>query len=151
MTRLKYRALLLLALCAAVAGCGTDFPVDPTEPDPVVITEPPFTGTLTVNGAQTVAFATTASGQVDVTVMSLEDSAGPAPIGPDGPIRIGIALGIWNGTVCGISVPTLFNTNAFVSTVVSGAVTTPSPLCVLVLDVGKLTEPVAFELKITHY
>ena len=151
MTRLKYRALLVLAVCAAAAGCGTDFPDTPIVPTPVVITEPPFTGTLAVNGAASTAFASTTSGRIDVTVMSLQDSNGPAAVGPDGPIRIGLALGVWNGTVCGVTVPTLFNDNAFVSTVVTGAATGITPLCVRVFDVGKLTEPVTFELSITHF
>ena len=151
MNRLKYGGLLVLALCAATAGCSTDFPETPTEPDPVVITEPPFTGTLNVNGAATQPFTTTASGQVDVLVVSLADSNGPAVVGPEGAIRIGVALGLWNGTVCGVTAPTLFNTNAFVSTVVTGVVPSATNLCVLVIDAGgKLTEPVDFELKITH-
>ena len=149
MTRLKHRGLITLALCAALSGCSTDFPVTPADPAPVTITEE-FTGTLSLNGAVTFPFTATTSGQVTATVMSLEDSNGPAPIGLDGPIRIGLALGLWNGTVCGVTVPTLFNVNAFVSTVVTGAVTAAAPLCVLVSDVGKLSESVAFDIQIVH-
>ena len=142
--------LALLPLCLALAGCSTDFPEDPTEEPPTIITEPPFTGTIEVNGAVTQPFLTTSSGKVDVTIMSLSDSNGPAAIGVDGPLRIGLMLGLWNGTVCGVSVPTLFNDNAFVSTVITGQATGPGALCVRVSDVGKLTEPVTFEIEIKH-
>jgi len=151
MKRVTHRGLLVLVLCLALAGCSTDFPDTTPTPTPTVITEPPFTGTLTLNGAVTQPFLVTASGQVTVTVMALEDSAGPVPVGPDGHVRIGLALGKWNGTVCGIEVPTLFNDNAFVATEVAGLATGAGPLCVRVSDVGKLTEPVSFELKIEHY
>jgi hypothetical protein len=150
MTRVKYRGLLVLALCAAVSGCSTDFPNTPTVPDPVIITEPPFTGTLSVNGSVTQPFTVTTAGRVNITVMSLADSNGPAATGVDGTIRVGLALGQWNGTVCGFTVPTLTNDNAFVATVITGAVQSATNLCVRISDVGKLTEPVAFELQITH-
>ena len=149
-TRLNGRVLVMVALCLTLAACSTDFPDEPSDPAPTVITEPPFTGTIAVNGAATLPFLATASGSVDVTIMALADSHGPAPVGIDGPLRVGLMLGLWNGTVCGVSVPTLFNDNAFVSTVITGAATGPGPLCVRISDVGKLTEPVTFEIQVKH-
>jgi hypothetical protein len=151
MIRAINRGLFLLALSLALAGCSTDFPEVTPTPTPDPITEPPFTGTLSVNGAVTQPFLVTSSGPVTITVMMLEDSAGQVPIGPDGHVRIGLALGVWNGTACAISVPTLYNDNAFVATELAGLATGIGPLCVRVSDVGKLTEPVSFELRIQHF
>lgn len=142
MTGVKYRVLLAVALCVtsvAMAACGTDFVETPAAPTPVTITEPPFTGTLTVNGAATYPFVTTASGDVKVVVTSIVPSTDAT--------RISVALGTWNGTACHIIIA---NDNAFVATVLSGQATAAGLLCVRVSDVGKLTEPVDFELSITH-
>ena len=147
MNRLKYRGrVAVLALCVTAAGCSTEFPVTP-EPAPIPINELHFTGTLTVNGGITRTFSSTRSGPVDLTVDALTDSTGPAVIGPAGTIRIGLQLGSWNGATCAI--PTFNNDNAFVSSVVSAAVTGATVLCARVYDAGKLTEPVDFDLKMT--
>jgi hypothetical protein len=150
MTRLKYGGLLVLALSLTASGCGTSFPTTPTAPTPVTITED-FTGTLALSGGITYPFTATTSGAVNLTVMSLANSSGPAVVGPDGTIRIGLAMGVWNGTLCGVTVPTLYNDQAFVSTVVTGAVTGAGSLCVRVNDSnGTLTDPVTFDIQIQH-
>jgi hypothetical protein len=148
MTRLNVCGLLVLALSVVAGGCSTDFPDAPTVVEPIPTTEPLFTGTLTVNGAVTQPFLVTDSGSVELTINALADSNGPAPIGQDGLIRVGLLLGTWNGTACQVR---LSNDNAFVATVVTGVATSAGPLCVRIYDVGKLTEPVTFEIKITHF
>ena len=153
MIGLKYRGrVAMLALCALTttfAGCSTDFPdTEPTNPEPPTITEPLFTGTLTPNGGITQPFVVTNSGTANVTITALADDNGPAPIGPDGTIRVGLALGTWNGTVCQLI---LTNDNSFVATIITAAVTQAGPLCTRIYDSqGKLTSPVTFEIKIEH-
>jgi hypothetical protein len=152
MIGLKYRGLVCrLALCAlttTVAGCGTDFPDTAPTPTPPIVTESPFTGTLTPNGGITLPFISTSQGTVELTVISLADDNGPAAIGPDGAIRIGMSLGTWNGTAC---YSLLTNDNSFVATILTATATSAGPLCARVYDSqGKLTSPVTFEIKITH-
>ena len=65
--------------------------ITPIDPTPTEITEPPFTGTLTVNGGVTKPFQTVAAG----TVTAIIDSIQPTPT-----IAIGVSLGTWNGTSC---------------------------------------------------
>ena len=150
---LKYRELVitlaLAALTTTFAGCSTDFPdTEPTTPEVPEITEPLFTGTLTKNGGITQPFVVTQAGKAELTINALADDSGPAPIGPDGTIRVGMALGTWNGTVCQLI---LTNDNAFVATIITAAVTQAGPLCARIYDAqGKLTSPVTFEIKITH-
>jgi hypothetical protein len=139
MTGAKYRVLLAAALSVALAACGTEFKETPA-PTPVTITEPPFTGTLTPNGAVPFAFLA-GVGSVTVVVNSLTPSTDAT--------RIGVAIGSWNGTGCQLLIA---NDNAFVSTVVVGTATATAALCVRVSDArGTLTEPVNFELTITHF
>ena len=150
MIGLKYRGLALpLALSVLLAGCSTDFPdTEPTPTPPPTITEPPFAGTLTPNGGITQPFVLTDSGIAELTINSLADANGPAALGPDGTIRVGLSLGTWNGTVCQA---VLTNDNAFVATVITATVTQASVLCARIYDSqGKLTSPVDFDIKITH-
>jgi len=147
MVRLKCGGLLVLALSVTAVGCSNDSVATSTNPTPVTIVET-FTGTLTVNGGVTHPFIASASGTVDVTITSLADSNGPAASGVDGTIRIGLQLGTWNGTACYI--PTAYNENAYVSTVMSLRVTGAGTLCARVYDSGRLTEPVDFEVTVSH-
>ena len=62
------RAIILLSLVLSAAfvaaGCDGEINNIPTTPDPVLVTET-FTGTLTVNGAQTHNVFTSATGHGD--------------------------------------------------------------------------------------
>jgi hypothetical protein len=147
MVRLKCGGLLVLALSVTAAGCGTNAATTPVNPTPVTIVEV-FSGTLTVNGGVSQPFIATSAGTVQLTVTALADSNGPTASGPDGAIRIGLQLGTWNGTGCYIS--TLYNETAYVSTAVTGRVTAAGTLCARVYDSGKLSEPVDFEVQISH-
>jgi hypothetical protein len=130
-------ALLLIA-GLGMAACGSDNPVEPTDPAPLPVTET-FSGILNINGAVTYPFLATASGTVNLTLNSLD----PNPENT----RIGLALGTWNGTVCQII---LANDSSFVSTVVTGANTAAAFLCARVSDVGKITANTTFSVTIEH-
>jgi hypothetical protein len=141
MSRSWFRCLSGLAFAAMLgAGCAKATPVAATPtPDPIV--EPPITGTLTINGAVTNVFTTTAAGSVTVTIAVLDPD-------PDGSLTVGVALGTWNGTQCQLL---LTNDNASVGAGVIGAVTGSGSLCVRVYDIGQLTEPVTFTVNVVHY
>jgi hypothetical protein len=131
-------SLLLLALVAG--ACSSIYDDLPTTPDPVIVTDT-FTGTITVNGAASHPFFTSATGTVTATLSSL----GEAP-----PAMVGFSLGTYSGTTCSVTIG-LFNDKAVVNTIVQGTVSTlGGSLCVRIHDVGSLTEPVPYEIKVQH-
>ncbi|MBM3809319.1 MAG: hypothetical protein FJW22_14125 [Acidimicrobiia bacterium] len=135
--RLLTLGALVLSLPFLV-GCDGEIENFPTTPDPVVVTET-FTGTLTVNGAQTHNVFTSATGLVTATLTSL---------GEEPPERVGISMGTLAGATCTV---VLHNDNAVVTSFLSGTVSTlAGSLCVRVFDVGKLTKPVDYTITVTH-
>jgi hypothetical protein len=140
MKRLTCGALIVLLTFSAI-GCSEDLPTDPDTTPPTIITEPPFTGTLTPNGAITQPFTATSFGAVTVTLIALDPN-------PDNTVRVGLSLGTWNGQACQTI---LSNDNASVGTVITGQISNAAALCARIYDArGSLTEPVAFEIRITH-
>jgi len=138
MRRLTGSVVLVLAVAFAGAGCDpqtTNTPTTPTTPTP---TTESFTGSVTVNGAVTFPFITTASGYVQATLKTLT---------PDVDIRVGMALGTWNGITCQA---VLINDVTAPGITITGSVTAASPLCVRIYDVGQLTQPNAFEITVVH-
>ena len=67
-------------------------PTTPTTPGNA-ITEPPFTGTLKVNGAATYPFTATSAGTITATLASIT---------PDASVAIGLSIGTWTGSACQI-------------------------------------------------
>jgi hypothetical protein len=112
----------------------------PTTPDPVIVTDV-FTGTVTINGAASHPFFTSATGSVIATLTSL----GETP-----PSAVGFSLGTFSGTTCSVT-SGLFNDKAVVNSVIQGTVATlGGSLCVRIHDVGSLTESVSYEIKVQH-
>jgi hypothetical protein len=130
--------LFVLLATASFAACGDDDPVDvPTQPTPVAITQT-FSGTLTVNGAQTHSFTVERPGTVSAQVKTLSD----------GSATLGLSLGTWNGAACQIIIS---NTAAVLNTAVTGTATSVGQFCVWLNDVGKLTARVDYSVDVTHY
>ena len=140
MKRLTFGALIVLLGCAA-AGCSDDIDTLPTPVTPTIITEPPFIGTLTPNGAITNSFTATSFGAVVVTLVALDPN-------PDNVVRVGLSLGTWNGQACQTI---LSNDNAPIGAVLTGQTSGAAALCARIFDArGALTQPVNFEIRITH-
>ena len=111
----------------------------PTTPDPVFVTET-FSGTLTVNGAQTHNVFTSATGMVTATVTSLGENA-PAKVG----FSIGTLSTVGNCTVV------VSNDSAVVNSSLAGTVASLNgSLCVRVFDVGALSTPVDYTFTVNH-
>ena len=128
----------VLPLAMFTAACEGDIANIPTTPDPVTVTET-FTGSVTINGAATHTFFTSATGTVTATLISL---------GENPPALVGLSMGTYSGSTCSLL---LTNDRAVVSSVVSGTVTTlGGNLCVRIYDVGNLTEPVSYEIRVEH-
>jgi len=133
--------LLSLVLSAALAAAGCDGEINniPTTPDPVFVTDT-FTGTLTVNGAQTHNVFTSATGMVTATVASLGENA-PEKVG----FSIGTLSTVGNCTVV------VSNDNAVVNSSLAGTVESQNgSLCIRVFDVGGLTAPVDYTITVNH-
>jgi hypothetical protein len=137
------RAIILLSLVLsatlAAAGCDAEINNIPTTPDPVFVTET-FTGTLTLNGAQTHNVFTSATGMVTATVASLGESA---------PEKIGFSIGTLS--TVGTCTVVVHNDNAVVNSSLAGTVASLNgSLCVRVFDVGALTAPVDYTITVNH-
>jgi len=137
------RAITLHALALSVAlvaaGCDGEINNIPTTPDPVFVTET-FTGTLTVNGAQTHNVFTSATGMVTATVTSLGETA---------PEKVGFSMGTLS--TIGTCTVVLHNDSAVVNSSLAGTVASLNgSLCVRVFDVGALTTPVDYTITVNH-
>lgn len=129
---------LVVSLAATAAACSGTINQIPTTPTPVPVTET-FTGTLTVNGAQTHNVFTGATGTVTATITSLGDNP---------PEKVGISMGTLAGATCSV---VMHNDNAVVTSYLSGTVSTlAGSLCVRIFDVGKLTAPVDYTITVNH-
>lgn len=137
---MKRLAILSVLLAAGAAACSSDTPTTPTTPPSVTITDVFPTndvGTLFVNGAATHDFSVK-TGDVTVVLTSF---------GPDSTLNVGLGLGTWNGTACQLIIT---NDNARQGTIITGHATDTGGLCVRIYDVGKLTEPLAYRISVTH-
>lgn len=133
---LRYAPVLFAVF--ALSACGEDpfeIPTNPTPPAPVTET---FNGVVNLRGAQTHTFASGASGEVRATLKFLV---------PDGQVRMGFALGTWNGSSCQLVIA---KTDAIESTVLIGAVSALGSLCVYIHDVGNLVQPAEYEIEVVH-
>lgn len=130
--------VLALPLVLAAAACDNALDNLPLTPDPVTVTET-FTGSININGAATHTFFTSATGATTATLTSL---------GENPPALIGLSMGTWSGSTCSLI---LTNDRAVVTSVVTGTVTTlGGSLCVRIYDVGSLTGPVSYEIRVEH-
>jgi hypothetical protein len=128
---------LALALSLAASACGDDPVQPPTIPTPPTVTET-FSGTLTINDAETHIFNSMAAGSVTVTLQT---------IAPDPAMVMGLSLGTWNGTACAT---VLANDRASLGLSIVGTVTSIGQLCTRVYDVGAFVEPTSYEIVVVH-
>ena len=132
------RALVLSAAIGA-AACEGEIANFPTTPDPVIVTET-FTGTLTVNGAQTHNVFSGATGLVTATITSLGETA---------PSKVGFSMGTLSSV--GTCTVVVHNDNAVVSTALTGTVANLNgTLCVRIFDVGTMSAPVDYTFTVSH-
>jgi hypothetical protein len=141
MRRSMLSGLFALACVAfAAAACEDTVPTTPTPPPATEPTTETFSGVLTLNGAQTFSFNVAAAGTLTATLKT---------VAPDSTIAVGMGLGTYFATTCAV-VSGLFNDNALQGSVITGQAGSSGTLCVRVSDVGKLTEPVSFEIVVVH-
>ena len=134
--RLMLAAVLVAA--AVATGCGDEDPITAPPESPIPVTET-FSGTVTVNGAFTHPFAVAKAGSVQAQLTALS---------PDDTVTVGLALGTWNGIACQVVIT---SDSAKLSTSLLGTATAPGSLCVRVFDVGGLTAPTNYDVKVDHF
>jgi hypothetical protein len=122
----------------ALSACGDDPFETPTNPNPAVPVTETFNGVVTLRGARTHTFSSSASGTVTATLKFLV---------PDNQVQMGFALGTWNGATCQLVIA---KTDAVESTVITGAVSALGSLCVYIHDVGNLVQPAEYEIEVVH-
>jgi uncharacterized lipoprotein YajG len=128
----------VLAAALVMSGCGDDPFEVPTNPTPAVPVTETFNGTVSLKGAQTHTFTTQASGTVTATLKFLV---------PDNMVKMGFALGTYNGSACQLVIT---KTDAVEATVITGAVSALGSLCVYIHDVGNLVQPADYEIEVVH-
>lgn len=131
------QAAVIVTLAAAAAACSSEDPSTIVTPTPTETTDT-FAGTLGVNGAVTFQFVGN-RGNVTATLSSVT---------PDSTIQVGISLGTWNGITCSA---VLSNDAALQGTSIFGTVNATGTLCVRIYDVGKVVDPLGFEIKVVHF
>lgn len=134
----KFHGALLLAAALLAAGCDNVVENSTTPTAPAPTTTDTFTGSLTVNGAQTHTFNVVAGGVVTATL---------SEVTPDNTIAVGLLLGTWNGVSC---TTVLSNNNTLQGNALVGNVTGLGTLCARIHDVGKLTAALDYKLTVVH-
>ena len=131
-------ALLLVAVVTMAGGC--DDTTTPTTPTPAPTVTDTYTGTLTVNGAQTQSFTTQASGSLTATLTTLA---------PDSTVTVGLSLGIFTPSTnsCQIVVA---NDAVVQGSRVTGSVSSAGNYCVRIYDVGRLTAATDYTISMQH-
>jgi hypothetical protein len=138
MHRLIVRLVPIVAASLIMVGCGD------SSSEATVVTPPPtltdtFSGTLSLNGATTFAFAVTGLGNITAQLTTLS---------PDSTRPVGVSLGTWNGSICQII---LRNDNSVQGSQVVGTASTTGSFCVTIYDAaGTVVGPQAFTLDVYH-
>ena len=129
----------LIFACIAATSCGDDSPPAAPVETPVQITET-FTGTLNVNGAAMHTFVTDKGpAQAVATIDSLS---------PDSAAVVSFIFGTWNGNNCQVI---LVKDDATTGSSLVGTASAVGSFCVRVSDIGRLTAPTDYSIKVTHF
>ncbi len=139
--------VLALLAAAAMAACGGSNTNSTTSTTPSVITGPTtvlFEGKLTVGGFSFYSFTVNTTGDADVMLASVTATTSP---GSELNVVLGLAIGTPLGEDCQIT-SSLPATPALQSPLVNNL--TPGTYCVRVYDIGNLTVPVNFAVRIVH-
>ncbi|MDO8795659.1 MAG: hypothetical protein Q7J25_13690 [Vicinamibacterales bacterium] len=139
---MKAAVLAILVVASATAACGKNSQSTSTTAPSTLSTET-FSGLVGLQGSNFYSFTVSAAGTVDITLASLmANSTGPASA-----VVVGLGLGNPVGTGC--SLINSVNTAAALTTQLTSAVS-PDVYCVQIQDVGNMTVPLNFTIRIKH-
>jgi hypothetical protein len=134
---------IVVALALAMTACGNDTSTTPTTTGP---SSENFEGQLQGPGAsQFFSFTVSSAGDASITLASVTTAATP---GTSINVPLGVGLGQPLGTGCNLTQQT--TTGPGLAPQLMGTNLSPAIYCVKVFDVGNLTVPVNFAVRITH-
>jgi hypothetical protein len=123
-------------------ACGSDNnPSTPTTPN--LPSSEVFTGTLAAKGSSFYSFTVATSGNVSITLASLV----PKAPGPAVNTVMGLGVGTPDGTECAVT-NSVTTAPALTAQLVNSL--TPATYCTKIYDLGELTGPVDFAVRIIH-
>jgi hypothetical protein len=123
---------LALALAILTAACGSN-PTAPSQP----ITET-LAGSLSIGNANFHVFTTSGSGELTLTLNSLDPTAS---------IAVGVGLGTVTNGACALQ----FTNEGFqVGAVWTNTIAGAGSYCVAIYDIGRLTQPVTYSMTLVH-
>jgi hypothetical protein len=144
MTAMKTLATTLgfvLVVGLLTAACGNDnTPTTPTTTQP---STEMFSGTLPVQGSSFYSFTVSATGQVSITLASLV----PTAPGPAVNTVMGVGIGMPAETDCSVT-NSVTTAPGLVAQLVSSV--SAGTYCARIYDLGGLTTPVNFTVRIVH-
>lgn len=130
----------VVALTAAGTACSTNpLTTAPTETTVAPSVTETLEGRLDVQGAAVHPFVVAEAGVVTAFVSTLDPSDAV----------IGISLGTWNAATS-VCQAVLANDAAAVGSSFVGSATVAGTFCIRIIDVGRLTGPVAYSVSVTH-
>jgi hypothetical protein len=139
MRRVTRAVILALGVALGAAACDPEVTPTTTSTSPSPTITESFTGSITLNGAVSHFFTTSAAGIITATLRTLA---------PDSTIQLGLALGTWNGLNCAT---TISNERASQGNVVTGNVASSGNLCVRIFDAnGTIVTPSQYEIVVVH-
>ena len=129
---------IVLLVCALAAGCGKDASTTtPTTTTPASPTTTTISSRLTVNGAFSRTFIATTAGTVTATLTRAGGSG----------TRVGLGIGVPFGGVARCTLNQSITTTASASPQLSAKVDA-GQYCVVVFDIGSLTDAIDFDLTV---
>jgi len=132
---------LVLLVALLTMACGSDTPTTPTTPN-LPSTEM-FSGTLSVGESSFYSFTVAATGNVSITLASLV----PVAPGPAVNTVMGLGVGTPNGTECSVT-NSVTTAPGLTAQLVNSL--TAATYCAKIYDLGALTAPVDFTVRIVH-
>jgi hypothetical protein len=134
--RLRRLGAIALLVAATSVACEDTTPSPIPTPTPPTTTDT-FSGTLNVNGAFSFPFPVISPGTLTATLTTVSDNT----------IAVSLAIGNWTGTSCQL---VIVNDNALQGAVIPAVASTIGNFCVRISDVGKVVDPVTFEIAVVH-
>ena len=132
--------LCVIGLLTTACG-GNNTPTTPTTP--ALPSSEVFTGTLGVQGSSFYSFTVAASGNVSITLASLV----PKAPGPAANTVMGLGVGTPDGTDCAVT-NSVATAPGLTAQLVNSL--TAATYCARIYDLGGLTGPVDFAVRIVH-
>jgi hypothetical protein len=132
---------VVVAFCVLAAACDEGGGIVQPTVHPATITDT-FSGNVAPNAADSHAFVSTLTGKVAITLTA---------VGPSSTAELSMGIGIPVGLTCSLTLGdgTTVTTTAGSTPQINGTVL-PGTFCVVVYDVGRLTEPVDYTVTVAH-